>query len=243
MSIVFPPSQVAREFNVSTTTLRRYESLGLIPDVPRTPSNRRCYDLVHVQAFKAVRALLKGFEIPIAYEAMRKMKHGETEAAFWLLSRQLYQLQTEKQRMEDILGMIRTADFSKFNDVKVTDAMTIGEVAEIAGVNPSAIRHWEQEGLIVSKRNGENGYRLFSLAELRKIIVISSLRKTIYYMDRMKQLLNELDTQDFAKVERSFQLASHKLNSRLTLQFQGIAQLMKYVDMSHISNESSDFFK
>ncbi|WP_338114629.1 MerR family transcriptional regulator [Paenibacillus faecis] len=109
--------------------------------------------------------------------------------------------------------------------------MTIGEVAEIAGVNPSAIRHWEQEGLIVSKRSGENGYRLFSLAELRKIIVISSLRKTIYYMDHMKQLLNELETQDFAKVERSFQLASHKLNSRLTLQFQGIAQLMKYVDL------------
>jgi len=48
-----------------------------------------------------------------------------------------------------------------------TDSMTIGEVAQIAGVKTSAIRHWEQEGLIQSRRNKENGYRVFTRTELK----------------------------------------------------------------------------
>ncbi|WP_334074638.1 MerR family DNA-binding transcriptional regulator [Paenibacillus sp. A14] len=229
MDEIYTPLQAAHALKVSTTTLRRYEDQGLIPDVPRTPSNRRCYSPVHIQAFTAIRALLRGFEIPVVFEVMRKIKHGNVDPALWLVNQQLYRLQMEKHRVEEIMSMIRNADFTKYNNVKVTDAMTIGEVAEIAGVNPSAIRHWEQEGLIASKRNKENGYRIFTTAELRKIIAISSLRKTIYYIENMKQLLYELETQDFARVERSFQFALQKLNSHLTLAFQGISELMKYI--------------
>lgn len=37
---------------------------------------------------------------------------------------------------------------------------------------------------------------MFSAAELRKILVISSLRKTVYYIENMKGLLDDLDTQN-----------------------------------------------
>ena len=132
----------------------------------------------------------------------------------------------EKQRVEEILRMLRNADLSKYRNTNVTDSMTIGEVAQIAGVKTSAIRHWEQEGLIQSSRNKENGYRVFTRTELRKIILISSLRKTVYYIENMKQLLNDLETQHYKQVERSFQLALQKLNSQLRNQFLGIAELM-----------------
>ncbi|AIQ47946.1 MerR family transcriptional regulator [Paenibacillus sp. FSL R7-0273] len=227
----YTPNQIAGTLQVSTTTLRRYEEQELIPPVPRTPSNHRFYGQVHVQAFRTIRALLLGYDIPVVYEAMRMFKQGRPEQALWLVNEQQYQIQAEKQRVEEILTMIRGTDFTRYKNIKLKEQMNIGEVATIAGVNTSAIRHWESEGLIQSQRNKENGFRMFSIAELRKILVISSLRKTVYYIDNMKSLLNDLDTQDNEQIERSFQLALKNLNERLRLQFKGIAEMMGYLEV------------
>lgn len=226
----YTPNQISGILQVSTTTLRRYEEQDLIPAVARTPSNHRVYRPVHLQAFTAIRALLLGYDIPVVYEAMRMIKQDKLEGAFWLMNEQQYQLQVEKQRVEEILTMIRNADFTRYRNVQLKEHMNIGEAARIAGVNTSAIRHWESEGLIDSERNEENGFRMFSTAELRKILVISSLRKTVYYIDNMRNLLHNLDNQNNEKIEGSFQVALENLNKKLTLQFKGIAEVMKYLD-------------
>jgi DNA-binding transcriptional MerR regulator len=228
----YTPAQIANQLNVSTTTLRRYEEQNLIPDVPRTPSNHRYYLPIHFQAFITIRALLKGYEIPVVYEAMRNIKTGDMKQALWLINNQQYKIEAEKKRVDEILLMIKSTDFPKYKNVTVTDKMSIGEVAEMAGVNTSSIRHWEKEGLIHSDRNKENGYRVFTIHELRKILVISSLRKTIYYIEHMKKLLDNLDTKNYTQLEQSFQLAKEKLNSQLMIQFEGIAELMKYVKLA-----------
>ncbi|CAG7642516.1 MerR family DNA-binding transcriptional regulator [Paenibacillus allorhizosphaerae] len=231
MHRTYSPAYVAEEMNVSTTTLRRYEEQGLIPDVPRTTGNHRYYKSVHVQAFIAIRSLLSGYDIPVVYEAMRSIKKGDINQALWLLNHQLYQMQAEKQRVEEMLAMIKNVDFAKSRNGKITNRMTIGKAAELAGVNSSAIRHWEKEGLIHSERDQENGYRMFTVSELRKILVISSLRKTIYYIENMKDLLNDLDRQNYSKIDRSYQLALQNLNHQLTRKYEAIAELMKYIEL------------
>lgn len=231
MEEIYTPTLIAKQLNVSTTTLRRYEDQGLIPDVPRTASNRRCYTSIHVQAFITIRSLLQGYEIPVVYDVMRKIKGQQMESALWAINQEQHNTQVEKERLEEVLRMFRDVDLSKYKDLTVSDSMTIGEVAQMAGVNPSAIRHWEQEGLISSNRNKDNGYRVFTLTELRKIILISSLRKTVYYIENMKQLLNEIETHNYKKVEISFQLALQKLNSQLMKQFFAIAELTNYVKL------------
>lgn len=231
MEEIYTPTLIAKQLNVSTTTLRRYEDQGLIPDVPRTASNRRCYTSIHVQAFTTIRALLQGYEIPVVYDVMRKIKGQQMESALWAINQEQHNTQVEKERLEEVLRMFRDVDLSKYKDLTVSDSMTIGEVAQMAGVNPSAIRHWEQEGLISSNRNKDNGYRVFTSTELRKIILISSLRKTVYYIENMKQLLNEIETHNYKKVEISFQLALQKLNSQLMKQFFAIAELTTYVKL------------
>jgi DNA-binding transcriptional MerR regulator len=231
MNIIYTPKQVATQLNISTTTLRRYEELDLIPDVPRTASNRRCYTSIHVQAFVAIRTLIKGFDIPVVYEAMKKIKQGSVVDGLWLINQQLQDIHMEKQRVESILNIIQQTDFTKYKNNKITDAMTIGEVAKICGVNPSAIRHWEKEGLIRSERNPKNGYRIFTSRELRKIIVISSLRKSVYFIENMKQLLDDLDTRNLESVKLAFQRAINQLNDQLTNQYEAIAAMMKYIQM------------
>ncbi|WP_339324809.1 MerR family transcriptional regulator [Paenibacillus sp. FSL W8-0194] len=116
--------------------------------------------------------------------------------------------------------------------------MKIGEVAAIAGVNPSAIRHWEKEGLIRSMRNPENGYRVFTSRELKKIIVLSSLRKTVYFIESMKQLLEALETHDLAAIERSFKMALQRLDDQLKNQMNGISEMMKYIDVLQRRDEN-----
>lgn len=227
----YNPKQIATNINVRTTTLRRYEEQGLILHVPRTKSNRRIYGTVHFQAFIAIRALLKGYEIPIVYEVMRMIKNDRIEKALWLINVQQYQTQIEKKRVEEILLMIQKADFATYENIKLKDWMSIGEAAKLAGVNTSAIRHWESKRFTHSKRKKENGYRMFTVSELRKILVISSLRKTVYYIENMKQLLDEIDISGYEKIEHSFQLALKNLDNKLMLQFKGITELMNYINL------------
>lgn len=226
----YTPKQIADALNVSTTTLRRYEEQNLIPDVPRTESNHRFYTSIHLQAFITIRALLKGYDIPVVYEVMRMIKNTSPEKALWLVNEQQFHIQLEKQRVEELLTMIQNADFTGFNNIKLKEYMSIGEAAKMADVNTSAIRHWEYEGLIRSERNKENGYRMFTTIEVRKILIISSLRKTVYYIENMKQLLNDFNSQSYVKIERSFQLALDNINNQLLLQFRGITELMKYIN-------------
>ncbi|EEL62733.1 MerR family DNA-binding transcriptional regulator [Bacillus cereus] len=162
-------------------------------------------------------------------KVMRMIKNVKFEEALWLINEQQFNVQVEKKRVEEILNMIQNADFTKYKNVELNERMSIGEAANIAGVNTSAIRHWEHEGLVHSERNKENGYRMFPISELRKILVISSLRKTVYYIENMKSLLDDLETLHYGKIERSFQLALENLNNQLLLQFKGIEELMKYI--------------
>lgn len=227
----YTPKQVADVLQVSTTTLRRYEDQRLLPDIPRTESGRRIYLPIHLQALTTLRSLLRGYDIPVAYEAMRHMKEHRLSEACWLLNRQMHLLQLEKQRTEEVMQLIRQTDFPEILGIKGTSSLSVGEAAALAGVNPSAIRHWEAEGLIVSERNPANGYRMYSVKQLRKIFVIVSLRKTVFFIDRMKVLLDELDSRHFSEVERSFELALHNLDRLLILQMEGAAELVKYANI------------
>lgn len=234
MDNTYTPKQMANRLHISTTTLRRYESLNLVPEVPRTTSNRRYYTKLHVQAFLALRSLIQGFELPIAYDVMNLLKKGDVQQALWTINLQQYNLQIEKQRVEEIMSLIHQTDFSMYRNIQVNDDMSIGDVAVIAGVNPSAIRHWEKEGLIHAKRNPDNGYRVFTSRELKKIIVLSSLRKTVFFIESMKQLLEALETQDISRIEHSFKVALEKLDDQLKKQMNGISEMMTYIHLKEI---------
>ncbi|WP_172193721.1 MerR family transcriptional regulator [Saccharibacillus qingshengii] len=225
------PKQAAGSLGVSTTTLRSYERQGLIPDVPRVGAGRLLYTSTHMQAFRSLRRLLEAYPIPTAYSVMKQIRDHRIEEALWTLNAEQARIHTEKSRITEIMRLIEQTDFSKYNGRKITDSMNVGEVSRIAGVNPSAVRHWEKEGLIRPRRNPHNGYREFTPRELRRIIVISSLRQTVYFIETIRQLLDDLDTRNLPAVEKSFRIALDKLNVRLERQYAAIAELMRYIGM------------
>ncbi|MGC3728257.1 MerR family transcriptional regulator, partial [Enterococcus faecalis] len=54
---------------------------------------------------------------------------------------------------------------------------TIKEVTELFNIPKSTIRYWDEQGLICTTRNVENGYRSFDLEDLFKIYDIDFYRK------------------------------------------------------------------
>lgn len=52
----------------------------------------------------------------------------------------------------------------------------IGEVADLIGITPKAIRHYHQLGLLPQPERDENGYRLYGVAALRQLQTILRLQ-------------------------------------------------------------------
>jgi MerR family transcriptional regulator, redox-sensitive transcriptional activator SoxR len=69
--------------------------------------------------------------------------------------------------------------------------LTIGEVASRSGVAPSALRFYEQEGLIASQRTGGN-QRRYERAVLRRIAVIQAGRAAGILLEQVRATLATL---------------------------------------------------
>ena len=50
------------------------------------------------------------------------------------------------------------------------DYLRIGEAAKYLGVSPNTLRNWSRAGKIKSHRNPINGYRLFKMSDLDRLL-------------------------------------------------------------------------
>jgi MerR family redox-sensitive transcriptional activator SoxR len=89
------------------------------------------------------------------------------------------------------------------------ELLTIAEVARRSGVAASALRFYEQRGLIASQRTGA-GHRRYSRAVLRRIAFIVFAQKIGLSLDEISSELAKLphnrvpEKQDWAKLSRGW---------------------------------------
>ena len=67
----------------------------------------------------------------------------------------------------------------------------IGEVAELLGTTPKAIRHYEKLGLLGKTQRSESGYRLYAADDLLRLHRIKKLQALGLSLERIKGLLRE----------------------------------------------------
>jgi DNA-binding transcriptional MerR regulator len=65
---------------------------------------------------------------------------------------------------------------------------SIGDVSELLNIPSSTIRYWDAEGLISSKRNDTNGYRIFDIDDIFKIYDIYFYRNLDIPVKKMGNL-------------------------------------------------------
>lgn len=211
---------------VSNTTLKRYEALELIPEVGRKTGRHRFYEEVHLKGFLAIRHLLKGFEISIAYKLMRMALQGKMPDCLWTIANEQRKLVAEKKTL--IQNRLFTMELHQHTLPK--KSMKVGEAAALANINPSAIRYWDSRGLIRSTREESSGYRIYTTEEIKKILLISSLRKSLYFIDDIEKIIKLVGQNEQKKLIRQFELAQDQLDQQLKRQLTAVAFFISYLE-------------
>ncbi|WP_313636906.1 MerR family DNA-binding transcriptional regulator [Paenibacillus sp.] len=223
----YKPIDIARELNISSSALRHYESWGVVPTPSRAANGYRLYTDIHLAYFRCLRAMFPGFGVEITCEVLRYIQKSEIDGAFWLVNKEQANLHKEKVAADQTLELLQDHHLPPITSKKLNHRMTIGEVAALTGVTTSAIRHWEKEGLLHTERDPDNGYRWFTPTHIRKILLIRTLRSTVYFLKSMKDIVQAVEHQSLEQAKKVTERAIRSIHERNRAQFRGIHQLVE----------------
>ncbi|OBZ09359.1 MULTISPECIES: MerR family transcriptional regulator [Bacillales] len=202
------PIDIARKLKISTTALRHYESWGIIPPVERGANGYRIYTEEHIAYFECIRAMNEGFGMMLTKNVLWKVLCGEIDAALWLMNGSQASLHRDKTIAEKTIRALETDEIDLLHRSGKRKWMTIGEVSDETTIPSSAIRHWEKMGLITIHRDKDNGYRSFSPANLRQILIIRTFKSAIWSLEIIQQVIKEVDDNN---VENAIKIARESL--------------------------------
>ncbi|MCY9590250.1 MerR family DNA-binding transcriptional regulator [Paenibacillus chitinolyticus] len=223
----YKPIDIARKLHISTSALRHYESWGVVPAPDRAANGYRQYTRMHLAYFRCLRTLFPAFGVGLSCEVLRHIQRSDMDGAFWLVSHEQSVLQHEKAVADKTLALLQNPELPILANKKLKSTMTIGEAASLAGVQDSAIRHWEKEGLLKPGRDPDNGYRIFTPMHIRQILLIRTLRRTVYFLDRMKDIVQAVEHQSIEKAKKVTEQALHSIHERNRQQFRAVSELVE----------------
>ena len=72
--------------------------------------------------------------------------------------------------------------------------MHIGEVAARTDLSLRSLRHWEEVGLLKPSGRSDGGFRLYTEADVDKILVIRRMKPLGFSLDEMKAVMSDIET-------------------------------------------------
>jgi DNA-binding transcriptional MerR regulator len=189
---------VARDSGYSVQQVRDLERLGVIPPVARSKNGYRSYTPLHVQALRAYRGLACAVGPVAARQMLAELRTATIATAASAITAVHVRLARERDealRAQQALRAIRTeAEPGEFE--REGDAMTITELAGALGVRPSALRFWEQEGLVVPERVTSLRARRYGLSAIRAARIVAALRGSGYGIPAVRDIMGSLHRLD-----------------------------------------------
>jgi MerR family copper efflux transcriptional regulator len=74
--------------------------------------------------------------------------------------------------------------------------MHIGEVAARTELSLRSLRHWEEVGLLHPSGRTDGGFRLYTEADVEKIMVIRRMKPLGFSLDQMKAVMRDIEALD-----------------------------------------------
>ncbi|MET9951149.1 MerR family transcriptional regulator [Streptomyces sp. NPDC006339] len=74
--------------------------------------------------------------------------------------------------------------------------MQIGEVAARTELSLRTIRHYEETGLVIPSARSQGGFRLYTEADVARLMVIRRMKPLGFTLDQMRDLLDATDRLD-----------------------------------------------
>ncbi|MDX3639834.1 MerR family transcriptional regulator [Streptomyces sp. MB09-02B] len=79
-----------------------------------------------------------------------------------------------------------------------SEHMQIGEVAARTELSLRTIRHYEETGLVIPSARSQGGFRLYTEADVARLMVIRRMKPLGFTLDEMRDLLEATDRLDSA---------------------------------------------
>jgi DNA-binding transcriptional MerR regulator len=157
------PVDLGRMVGISPSLVRTYESVGFLPPADRSPAGYRRYGDGHAEALRVARCLIAGYGWQPALEVMRAVHAGDTAAALAVVDARHAALHRERLQIDEVLQALDLTSLSAPPDhpIVARRVLRIGAAAQLVGVRPSALRFWEQQGLLQPTRDSTTRSRYF----------------------------------------------------------------------------------
>lgn len=201
----FTTSEIAHSTGIHPNTVRLYEELGLIPKPERKPNGYRVFTEFHMQQIKFARLALK---VEVLQNGLRKQAitviktsaSGNFDKAINLTERYLRQIRKEQKNAEEAIAItekLLSCDIQEQDSI----VMTRKETADYLQISMDALRNWEMNGLLTVRRK-QNGYRIYTDEDIRRLKIIRSLRCANYSLEAILRMLNTLSDNPEADIRK-----------------------------------------
>lgn len=188
-------NELAQAVQVSVQQVRNYEASGLIPAVERSPSGYRRYTPQHLAALKTAKQLVSGYGWQPAQQIMQAVHQGRLADALALIDARHAALDRTRQQLEQTLAALRVlaAQLPSETHPRIEQPLRVSMAARLVGVRVSALRFWEQQGLLQPTRERGSRYRLYDERQLRRLRIVALLRQANYDFPAIRTALDELE--------------------------------------------------
>lgn len=189
---VFKTADVARRTGYSTQQVRDLERLGAIPPAARSANGYRRFGPQHLAAAQAYRSLAAAVDPVSARALLPTLLRAPISDAASKIDELHAALAGDRARVREARRGLDTVLAENAAPFAESDAMTIGELAPALGVRPSALRHWESEGLVEPDRLPGSGTRLYRARAIAEARIVAALRSGGYGIPTISGILGEL---------------------------------------------------
>lgn len=94
--------------------------------------------------------------------------------------------------METSQQLTRQASHEPDEPGSTTGRYHIGAVASMTDLSHQTLRHWEDAGLVRPSRLNQGGFRLYSDADVQRLLVVRRMKPLQFSLEEMRQLLASL---------------------------------------------------
>ena len=187
-------AEIAAIIGIHPNTIRLYEKLKLIPKPERLPNGYRVFTDFHIKQCKLIRL---AFQIEVLQNGLRKKitqmvmasATGDFDTAITLTKEYLTQIKQEQGNAEEAIRIVKQILSGGIQEN--SHNLKRKDVSELLDISLDTLRNWEMNGLVTVKRK-ENGYRVYTDADIQRLKIIRSLRCANYSLEAILRLLQQL---------------------------------------------------
>ncbi|MDP9353006.1 MAG: MerR family transcriptional regulator, partial [Chloroflexota bacterium] len=135
-----------------------------------------------------------GYGWQSAPSVMQAVHRGDLESALAVVDSRHAELDRGRREVRETLQALRAVTERQETGTRVrrSGGLRVGQAARRMGVRVSALRFWEEEGLLHPHRDESSGYRLYDDQQMRRLRVVVLLKEAGYDFDAIRSVLDEL---------------------------------------------------